>query len=172
MLVKGDSRMKKRIYAIFIVFMILFTVGCDGVGATSSMNQGSQALDIAAVTLEGKPVQLSTYLKKEPVLLVFFATWCPPCRNEVPKLIELEQQYGSRGLKIIALSVDDSRDPVENFVKEKGISYTVWHDDGGKASNQYGVLGIPTNILIDKKGVIVYRQYALPTTKVIESVLE
>lgn len=90
-------------------------------------------------------------------LLVFWATWCPFCKNEIPGLIKLNDEYKDKGLKIVAIDVGESAKKVEGFAKQKGINYTVLLDPNNKVAGQYSVVGIPSNILIDKDGIIKYR---------------
>jgi peroxiredoxin len=162
---------KNTVLKILFIGIALFTLGCGNARESAATNEGAEAPSFMVTALDGKEVSFDTYLKKDPILLVFFATWCPPCRKEVPELIRLQGEYGAKGLKILAVSLDDSRSKVESFVKGKNITYTVFHDGNGTAGRLYNVLGIPTNILINKKGVITFRQHRLPSPKEIESVL-
>ena len=87
-------------------------------------------------------------------LLNFWATWCPPCRKEVPSMVSLYEQLKDKGFDIIAVSVDRSRDDVINFVQEYHMSFTVLHDDNAQVSAQYGVFRYPETFIVDKNGVI------------------
>src|SRR5690348_15801968 len=74
--------------------------------------------------LDGKPVKLSDY-KGKVVILDFWATWCWPCRMEIPGLIDLQKKYGDRGLVVIGVSLDDGPDVVRSFMKRQGVNYSV-----------------------------------------------
>ncbi len=87
-------------------------------------------------------------------LLNFWATWCPPCRKEVPSMVKLYHQLKDKGFDIIAVSVDRSRDDVINFVQEYHMSFTVLHDANAQVSAQYGVFRYPETFIVDKNGVI------------------
>jgi thiol-disulfide isomerase/thioredoxin/tetratricopeptide (TPR) repeat protein len=92
------------------------------------------------------------------VVVNFFATWCPPCRAETPDLIAAEKRYASKG--VIFVGIDDREDPslVAVFVKTKGIRYPIVLDSDGSVSKAYDVRAIPTTYIVDRSGVIRYRQ--------------
>ncbi len=113
---------------------------------------------IAASTLEGKPVTLAS-LRGAPVLLNVWATWCEPCRREIPALMKIARQYKNKGLRVVGLSVDRerSRADIKRFVDRRKVSYTIWHDDKDAASSALGVGILPATYLIDAAGRIVWR---------------
>ncbi|MBI4335889.1 MAG: TlpA family protein disulfide reductase, partial [Candidatus Omnitrophica bacterium] len=92
----------------------------------------------------------------------FWATWCPSCREEIPELRDLNKEYKDKGLKILAVDIGESQKKVDSFAKQQGIEYTILLDLDNRVANQYGVMGIPTNILIDKEGNIAYRGTSPP----------
>ncbi len=110
----------------------------------------------------GKKVTLSD-LKGKPTLVVFWATWCPPCRHEIPLLKKLDREYGSKGLQIVALALNyrETKDVVSKFIKENSLPYTVLWDADNKTADAYSVTGIPTAVLVDAKGVIRFRGHQL-----------
>ena len=138
-------------------------------GMASARMSGVKYEDFTLTSVAGESVTLSQYKGKNPVLLVFFATWCPPCKREVPHLVGLQNQYADKGLKILAIDIDEPGDLVNQFIEENGINYTVLLDQGGEIAEKYKVTGIPTNILIDKQGVVKYAGNAPPRN--IEDVL-
>lgn len=103
---------------------------------------------------EGKTVTLQDFRGKV-VLLNVWATWCPPCRKEMPSLDRLQQQLGSRGFEVVALSVDKGGTPaaIQTFYRETDVrALAVYIDASAQASGQLGVVGIPTTLLIDGAG--------------------
>ena len=111
--------------------------------------------------LEGKPVSLSDF-KGKVVILDFWATWCPPCRAEIPSFIELQKEYGDQGLAVIGLSLDESgAAAVKKFVERAGMNYTVVMADQAVAGAYGGVEAIPTTFVIDRQGRIVARHVGL-----------
>ncbi len=131
-----------------------------------------ESYDFTALNMDGETVSFSDICGDSPALLVFFGTYCPPCRAEVPELISLYDRYKDKGLKVIGVSVDRSLNTVKRFVSKKGINYTVLFDNMQDGAMKYGVRYIPLNILIDKDGKIVYKKNPMPSEKEIESLLE
>ncbi|HID02763.1 MAG TPA: TlpA family protein disulfide reductase [Desulfobacterales bacterium] len=90
------------------------------------------------------------------LLVTFFATWCPPCMQEVPDLINLQKKYSSKGFSVIALSVDEGgAKVVKKLVEKRSINYPVLMADRSTAQSFGGVVGIPTSFLINSKGNVV-----------------
>jgi peroxiredoxin len=113
--------------------------------------------DFAARDLRGEPVRFGE-LRGKVVLLNFWATWCPPCRKEMPAMEQLHQGYKDRGLVVIALSQDQaSSREVQSFVEALKLSFPVWHDRDGLVGRQYSIPGVPTSYLIGADSRIAYR---------------
>ncbi len=90
------------------------------------------------------------------LLVTFFATWCPPCMQEIPDLIDLQNKYGSKGFSVVALSVDQGgAGVVKKLVKKRSINYPVLMAESSTARDFGGVVGIPTSFLVNKKGQVV-----------------
>lgn len=122
--------------------------------ATAALAAPKPAPDFKLKGLDGKPVALSQYRGKV-VLLDFWATWCPPCRAEIPGFVDLQKRYGKQGLQVIGLSLDQG-DPadVATFVKNNKINYPVAIADQKVSRSYGGIVGIPTTFLIDRHGRI------------------
>jgi peroxiredoxin len=104
--------------------------------------------------LDGRPVTLDSYRGKV-VLLHFWATFCVPCRDEMPALDDLWQQYGNDGLVVLGIAADrGSIGVVRDFVTEFGLGFPVLHDKSGSVRNRYEVTGLPTTYLIGRDGRI------------------
>jgi len=150
---------------------MVISISCTNATATPR-GEGDLAANFTSSDMKGNPVSLGDYIGKDPMLLVFFATWCPPCSREVPDLNNINNEYSERGLKVVAVSLDNSRSVLPNFIQRNGINYTVWHDGNRTAAREYEVVGIPTNILINREGVISFRAHRTPSSKEIETMLE
>jgi thiol-disulfide isomerase/thioredoxin len=114
----------------------------------------SQAPDLKLVSLEGHVMRLSD-LRGKVVLLNFWATWCPPCKAEMPDLEALYREYGdAQGFVVVAVNTQEAAAPVEAFVRERGLSFPVWLDGRGEAAAQLGVRGLPVSFILDRNGYI------------------
>ena len=98
-------------------------------------------------------------LKGRVYVLEFWATWCPPCMQSIPHMIELADKYKDKAVPFIALSVDRSSEPVKTMVKDKGINYYVGMDNG--LSEKYSVRGIPSAFIIDRSGMVVWQGHPM-----------
>ena len=117
--------------------------------------KGKTAPDFTLDTLEGQAVKLSDYRGKA-VLLNFWATWCGPCKVEMPWFVDLQKQYGSQGLQIIGVAMDDSgKDAIDKFAKEMGVNYVILQGKEAVGDAYGGVLGLPTTFFIDRNGKII-----------------
>lgn len=110
------------------------------------------APDFTLSDLNGNPVSLSSF-KGKPVLVEFWATWCPPCRVSLPEVNALYERYKGRGFVVLAVSLDQSITEARDFAKQNGLTVSVLFDDRG-IDNLYHVTGIPTAFLLDKQGII------------------
>ena len=110
-------------------------------------------------TMNGDSISLAS-LKEKVVLLNVWATWCHPCRTEIPELKAIQARYGSRGLELVGVSVDaeGNDDGIRDFMKEFDMQYPVWRDPGERVSTQFLVIGVPATFLIDRKGILRWRK--------------
>jgi thiol-disulfide isomerase/thioredoxin len=113
------------------------------------------APDWKLTDLNGKPVNFSDF-RGQVLVLDFWATWCGPCRVEIPHFVELQKQYGDKGLTVIGVSLDEQgSDVVKKFVKRFGVNYPIVVGNE-KVAEAYGGIGaIPTTFVIDRQGWIV-----------------
>lgn len=115
----------------------------------------------------GKSVSLSDFRGKV-VVLDFWATWCPPCRREIPDFINLQKEYGSRGVQIVGVALDEPA-KVQAFVRQNGMNYPVLLGTDDIALKYGGIQGIPTTFVIDRKGKIVSKFEGFRPKDVFES---
>ncbi len=150
----GRSRFKFLDRALLVVFSALLVLYVTRV-TTLRPSRPYPAPDFTLRDLNGNPVHLSSFRGKG-VVLDFWATWCAPCRTEIPWFIQLQKEYGPRGLQIIGILMDDGGSKaVEQFVRGKGVDYPVLIDDG-HASALYGATEIlPTTYYISRNGQVV-----------------
>jgi thiol-disulfide isomerase/thioredoxin len=118
---------------------------------------GARAVDFTAQTLDGKSVRLSDYRGKQPVWLNFWASWCGPCKAEMPAMEELHQAYKDKGLVMLGFDVAEPKATVDDFVKSRAFSWIFLVEENGQTANRYQTTGIPTHVFINKDGVITNR---------------
>ena len=131
------------------------TVTATGAGAAAATSDG--APDFTAQTLDGRQVRLSDFRGKV-VLLNFWATWCPPCVREIPRLVRVAEAYQDDGLVVLGVNTtfQDDMAKVGQFTREQGISYPVLLDPDGTVSEKYPARLMPTTVLIDRDGRMVH----------------
>ncbi len=118
--------------------------------------QRNVAPDFSLQDLNGQRLSLSKY-KGKVVLLNFWATWCDPCRREIPRFVELQSKYGDRGFQVVGISLDDDAKEVPPFYQQYKMNYPVAVGNE-KLADRYGeILGLPVNFLIDRDGRIAAR---------------
>lgn len=144
--------------ALMIVAVALYFLARHrGVPARmSGMSSGQQSVapDFLLPDLKGAKIQLVSYQGKI-VLLDFWATWCDPCREEIPHFVELQNKYGGQGLQIIGISMDDEPQPVRAFYERFKMNYPVLMGNAKTGELYGGVLGLPIVFLIGRDGRIV-----------------
>lgn len=118
----------------------------------SPPTSGKQVPDFNLKTMDGKSVRLAD-LKGKPVVINFWATWCPPCKVEMPLLEQASRQFGDR---VVFLAVDDDEDlnTVQSFARQAGVSFPVLLDPNGKINQLYFVQSYPNTFFIDSDGIL------------------
>jgi cytochrome c biogenesis protein CcmG/thiol:disulfide interchange protein DsbE len=142
--------------------IVLVVVLSRASGDDSPRTDAAPAPDFRAQRLDGsgRARTLRDY-KGEVVLLNVWATWCPPCLQEMPSLQRLHETLAARGLRIVAISIDDagSEALIADFVREQGLTFEVLHDPAGAVMESYGMRGVPETFLISRDGRILLRRY-------------
>lgn len=126
---------------------------------------GNLAPDFQLQTLDGKNLKLSD-LRGKAVLLNFWATYCGPCKVEMPWFVELQKQYGPQGFQIVGVANDDaSTDEIAKFAKEMGINYPILLGKDS-VSDVYKVSVLPTSYFVDRDGKLIAREFGLQSRSV------
>jgi len=129
-----------------------------GPAPLTAVGEHPPAPDFTLTTLSGTSLSLAD-LRGKVVLLNFWATWCGPCRKEMPAIEALYQRYKDQGLEVLAISLDKlSTAVVEAFVKEMGVTYRVALDPTWATARTYAVRAVPATFLIDRAGNVVLRE--------------
>ena len=169
--------MRNAIVLIVVVVVVFFMLvagrrfrknATPGATLTTGDVKGALAPDFTLKTIDGKDVKLSD-LRGKAVLLNFWATWCGPCKIEIPWFMELEKQYASQGLVVIGVAMDDNaKDVVPKFAQDMKIDYPVLLGTDQVADQYGGVEGLPTTFYIGRDGKIVKRIAGLTSHSDIE----
>ena len=116
---------------------------------------GTMAPDFTLTTLDGKDVTLSS-LKGKAVMVNFWATWCEPCKIEMPWLVELQDKYRKDGFEIVGVAMDDSDNKeIATFAKKMNVNYTILKGSEKVADLYGGLDGLPTNFFLDRNGKVI-----------------
>ena len=123
----------------------------------SGIAVGSKAPSAKVVTLDGKPADLGNYIGKKPVLIEFWAFWCPNCKALEPTLLTLQKKYGSRmKFLAVAVSVNETRDRVRAYTARHKFQHETLYDATGAATEAYDVPATSYVVLVDARGTVVY----------------
>lgn len=149
--------MKKILAISILVFLIGYAIYNTVIpsNAKVGVTEGNAAPDFELTTLDGEKMSLSD-LKGKKVLVNFWATWCPPCRSEMPDMQQIYDEYDD-DVVIAAVNLTSSEssvDTVESFVNELSLTFPILLDEKGKVNNEYEVLSYPTSYFIDEEGII------------------
>ena len=124
------------------------------------------ALDFTLQSLKQETFTLSSYRDKQPVLLFFWTTWCPFCRTEIKQLKDEYPQLKQEGWELFAIDVGEPRYTVERFLLGMDLGFNVLLDADGSAADYFGIVGVPTFIIIDKKGSKAFTGHRFPSAQI------
>ena len=144
---------------LFAAFVLLARFGGAGLTSPPLPDRGSPRLGEApdwSLPAPGEEVHRLADHPDQVVLLNFWATWCAPCREELPTLEALHQELGDEGLAIIGVNVDPGgAERAARFAEQQGLGFIILHDPEQRVAGSYGVRGYPTTVVIDRAGRIV-----------------
>ncbi len=166
----GLNRKRLRLFLIpGCVFC--FSIACASEPAPRIKDSGvpaalSLAQDFALPGIDGKTYKLSDYRGKQPVLLFFWTTWCPYCRKALTALNERYSDFVKDGIEVLGVDVGESPAAVSRLAATLRIPFKILTDENSDVSHAYNLLGVPTYLLIDKQGYIVYQGSSFPKTKI------
>jgi thiol-disulfide isomerase/thioredoxin len=144
-------RQNKTIFSISS--LVLTAIFCVTLAAQAGIKVGDQFPDLAACKLEGN---LPDKARDTVILVDFWASWCGPCKQSFATMDELQKTYGPRGLRIIAVNVDEQRSGMENFLKDHPVSFTVVRDGKQILVEKADIGTMPSSFLLDKAGKVVF----------------
>lgn len=143
---------KRPLYTVIAVFLLAVVM----VAGTALPLIAATQMPIFKLeeVVSGKKIHSDIFAGKS-LLVTFFATWCPPCRQEIPSLINLQKEYGERQFSVIGLSVDQERRVVRELVAKQEINYPVMMANNAVTAGFGGVYGVPTSFLVNRHGTVV-----------------
>lgn len=118
-----------------------------------ALDEGAKLPEIGLKDQAGKTVTAASLVGKV-VVVDFWATWCAPCKEELPVLEKLYKKYASQGLVIVAVSVDKDASNVKSFVAKLGLTFPVVHDAGQQVAGRYEPPRMPSSYIVDRKGIV------------------
>lgn len=140
---------------LFVLYFIFFKNNRSGPKTEFKSKGGVEAQDFGLPSLRGDYLKLSNYRGKV-VFLNIWATWCPPCRDEMPSMESLYQRLKGRNFEMLTVSIDQGgENVVRSFAAKYGLTFTMLLDPDGKTQRLYGLTGVPETFIIDKNGVII-----------------
>jgi len=136
----------KTIYSLLLLFILTVTVSAQSIN------------HLNLKTVDNKKFEISEHLNKGPIVIAFWATWCKPCRKELPAIQSIYEKYKEDGLTVLAISIDSPRSmsKVKAFVKQSELPYEFLIDPNGEQSTKLQVKDVPYTLLADTTGNIVY----------------
>lgn len=163
---------------ILLRLIILFAIFFTAINGSHAMGQffffenpliGESAPDFTLNTIRQQKVNLTQFREGKPAIVFFWATWCPHCRVQLKEIKKNKNVFQEKGIKIVLIDLGENAKQVESYMTKNGIDLDVFLDEDSSVSNEYGVIGIPTFILIDKDGIVKAIEYEIP--KNFESIL-
>lgn len=150
----ADGRIRRPTHrSSFLAALLLVFAAALAQGQKPSALVHHAAPEFARPDLAQHRVDLAS-LRGKVVLLNFWATWCAPCRLEMPRFVEWQKQYASQGLQIVGVSIDDDAAPVRPFVEKMHLDYPVVMGDARLNTLYGGVYGVPVTFVIDRQGIV------------------
>jgi cytochrome c biogenesis protein CcmG, thiol:disulfide interchange protein DsbE len=135
-------------------FLAAFAALSFALPPAQALDQGAKMPEIGLTDLSsGKPVTVAS-LAGKVVIVDFWATWCAPCKEEMPVLEKLYKKYGSKGLVIVGVSVDKDASNIKGFLKKLNVTFPVVHDANHQVSGRYQPPRMPSSYIVDRKGIV------------------
>src|SRR4030066_705492 len=159
------------VLALVVIGFLLMQGNAKNEFSASSSEAKEPAPNFALVLLDGKSFQFSEH-KGKPVLINFFASWCLPCRDEMPVLEKIVRNYQPKGVVFLGIAVDDTEEKMKEFIKRYDVTFPVGLDKTAEIQKSFGLYGIPTTYFIDRNGMINYSHSGVVTEELLRHELD
>jgi len=152
--------MKKTIWLYCIAVVLLVFLGSVGLTIGSGLQKpapqvGRNAPKTSLIGITGDKINLKSAVSKNKVTIVnFWATWCPPCRAEIPEFIEFMRKHKAEKVALVAINIQEDSKTVKEFAEDAGMNFQILLDLDGKVAEDYRIYAIPTTFFIDGSGTI------------------
>lgn len=168
---------KVRFWVRRILFFLM--VGLIGWALYQSFSQdqasrpevGEVVPDFALTTLDGKEGKLSD-LRGKAVMINFWASWCEPCRTEMPAMQEAYEKYKDQGFEIVAVNIAETEVTANSFARQYGLTFPIWMDKDREVTRLYKIGPIPSSLFVDPNGKIVYRYEGPVNVSQLDSIIQ
>ena len=151
-----QSKLKLALKLSIVIMIIFHSSLLFAEQSLTSLSEPQPAPNFTLLDMDGVKHQLSDY-KGQPIIINFWATWCPPCRAEMPSMERAWNKIKDEGIAMLAINVGEDEDTVFTFLGDYPANFTILLDQSGVVSEQWPVLGLPTTFIISPDGQLVYR---------------
>lgn len=159
--------MNRKLILAIVVLVVVVGLFLLNRRFSPAAKNAAGAPEFSLTDLQGQKLSLAEY-RGSVVLLDFWATWCAPCQEEIPHFIEMQNQFGPRGLQVVGISMDDDAKPVLAFYARHKLNYPVAIGDAKLAEQYGGILGLPVTFVIDRQGRIAKKFVGATDTRLIQ----
>jgi peroxiredoxin len=142
-------------FICLVLFLFSFLPACKAAGKAVP-GEPLSVYEFKLNNLKGEEVSLSSYKDKKAVLIIFWTTWCPYCRDALMSLQADFQSIDSMGVELLAINVAESKNKVSKFAENLKLSFQVLLDQDSSVANRYDLLGVPTYVIVNKTGQVVF----------------
>ncbi|MDO9068169.1 MAG: TlpA disulfide reductase family protein [Deltaproteobacteria bacterium] len=151
--------MMQRITCFIVAALLMALSACtksDPGKGSSAAKENGPAPEISVMAIADNSILKLSELKGRVVLLNFWATWCPPCREEIPSMMKLNKAMAGKPFQMVSVSIDEGgKSTIDSFFKDSGFLLPTYLDQDGRAAKAYGITGVPESFVISKQGIVV-----------------